>query len=54
MRRWGFPLPAIVVRAECRVEVVAVMSDRPDLLLTGLQPHEDEDIWAFREDSDRT
>lgn len=53
MRRWGFRVPAIVMRADGRVEVVALTSDSPEDLLTGLKSHGDEDIFAFCEDSDR-
>lgn len=44
LRRWGFRKPAIVMRADGRVAAVALTSDSPDVLLTGLQPHGDEDI----------
>lgn len=50
MRRWGFLEPASVMRADGRVEIVALTSGSPDDLLTELQSY-DVDIFAFDEDS---
>jgi hypothetical protein len=47
LRTWGYSVPASVEGRGCRLKI-GIVSERPGMLVIGLQPYSDDDVEAFR------